>query len=222
MPVVRDEIAVLSIADWYKLQDVLTENRPYQTKTESYLSGLVWCGHCDRKMYRNKKKHNGKEVRVFQCQKPGGCGQQVTNLESIVEERFLSEFGTARFMRVVRSYGPDVVDMSEVSRQIQETGERMTQPGADLPALMARMTALHEYRDTIPEVEHHTELSERTSGEEWAEDPRTALLERFEGVRLVKGGKGRNFDQSRLSFIERKVALNIKTLGSKHATRVHT
>ena len=221
MPVVREDIAVMSVGDWRKMQELLTAERPYQTKTDSYLSGVVWCGECDRKMYRNSKMHNGKKVRVFQCQRPGGCGQQVTNLEGIVQERFLSEFATARFMRQVRTYGPDVVDVSEVTRQIQETAARMTEPGADFKALGERMQALHEYRDSIPEVEYGWEVSDHTSGEEWAVDPRAALLERFEGVRLVKGGKGRNFDQARLSFIERKAALSIKTLGSKHATRVH-
>lgn len=220
MPVVREHTAVLSVKDWRRLQDLLTAERPYQTKTESYLSGVVWCGECNRKMYRNSKMHNGKKVRVFQCQKPGGCGQQVTNLEGIVEERFLSEFGTARFMRVVRSYGPDVVDVTEVSRQIDETADRMKEPGADIAALAARMVQLQEYRDSIPEVEHHTELSEHTSGDEWTVDPRTALLERFEGVRLVKGGKGRKFDQTRLSFIERKT-MTLKTVGAKHDIRVH-
>ena len=172
-------------------------------------------------MYRNAKTVHGKKVRVFQCQRPGGCGQQVTNLEAIVEERFLSEFGTARFMRLLRSYGPDAVDVSAITREIDETTQRMREPGADIAALAVVLTDLHRYRDSIPEVQHHAELSEQTSGEEWAVDPRTALLERFEGVRLVKGGKGRNFDQARLSFIERKAALNIKTVGSKHATRVH-
>lgn len=221
MPVVREDIAVLSVKDWRTLQDLLTADRPYQTKTESYLSGVVWCGDCDRKMYRNAKTVHGKKVRVFQCQRPGGCGQQVTNLEGIVEERFLAEFATARFMRLVRTYGPDAVDVSEVTRQIEETGDRMKEPGADIAALAARMVQLQEYRDAIPEVEYRRELSEHTSGEEWAVDPRTALLERFEGVRLVKGGRGRNFDQTRLSFIERK-AMTIKTLGAKHDMRVHT
>ncbi|MDO3394666.1 recombinase family protein [Nocardioides sp. SOB44] len=200
MPIIREDLAVVTVEQFRALEDRLANSEPYKAATESYLAGLVWCGHCDRKMYRNAKTMNGKKVRVFQCQGKSGCGQQVTNLESIVEERFLSEFGHLHFARFVSQ--PTDYDLTEINNQINETVRRMQDDDADVMALAERLTSLKALRRNIPEVEYSSEWSESTSGEQWQDNPRTALLNRFAGVRLHKGRVGRKFDQSRLTWIE--------------------
>ncbi|MCW2813363.1 MAG: hypothetical protein JWN84_818 [Nocardioides sp.] len=200
MPIVREDTAVLSIEEFRTLQQGLESTGPRKAPSESYLAGLVWCGECGRKMYRNAKTVNGKKVRVFQCQGKNGCGQQVTNLEVIVEKRFLAEFGDQRFERHV--FAPSDYDLTEINNQIADTMNRMQDDEADVMELAERLKSLKEVRRQVPEVATITTVSEGTSGEQWAKDPRTAFLFRFEGVRLVKGGRGRNFDQERLSFIE--------------------
>lgn len=200
MPLIREDLAILSIEEYRALQDRLTKPEPYKARSESYLAGLVWCGHCDKKMYRNAKTMNGKKVRVFQCQGKSGCGQQVSNLENIVEERFLSEFGDQHFTITRRI--PSDYDLTEINAQIADTAARMTADDADMTTLMERMAALKEAKRRAPEVSYSTEISSETSGEQWKRDRRDALLNRCDGVRLVKGRVGRKFDQSRLSFME--------------------
>lgn len=211
MPIIREDLEVLTVEEWRNLQARLVVKGPKTASTNSYLSGLVWCGHCSKKMYRNAKTVHGKRVRVFQCQKdPGGsgCGQQVTNLEGIVEERFLREFGHLHYWRMASR--PTDYDLTEVNNQINETIQRMQDDDADVHALAERVQALKEVRRNTPQVEYVAENSEGTSAELWAKDPRAALTARFEGVRLVKGRVGRTFDQSRLSFIERPKFDNVK------------
>lgn len=200
MPVIKADLAILSVEDFRRLQDRLKAPEPYKAASESYLAGLVWCGDCNRKMYRNAKNVRGKKVRVFQCQGKAGCGQQVTNLEGIVEERFLKEFGERYFVRLT-SRATDY-DLTEINNQINETMQRMQEDGSDVWALADRLSSLKELRRNVPEVEYSTEWSEATSGEQWQEDPRTALVNRFAGVRLRKGRVGRKFDQNRLTWIE--------------------
>lgn len=220
MPIIREDLAVLSVEEFRQLQSRLASKQPQKASTESYLAGLVWCGDCNRKMYRNAKTVHGKKVRVFQCQGKSGCGQQVTNLEATVEERFLSEYGTAMFMRLVRTTDPDALAQTEIGRQIEETLEAFRDANADIPKLSTQLQTLRELQARTPEAKYRRELSEFTVGDVWQTDPREALTERFEGVRLVKGGKGRKFDQARLSFIERP-AFEVKTVGRKHKIRIH-
>lgn len=223
MPVVREDLAVLSVEQYRHLQSRLASKQPQKASTESYLAGLVWCGDCDRKMYRNAKTVGGKKVRVFQCQGKSGCGQQVTNLEGIVEERFLREFGHRVYITLRAE--PTDYDLTEINNQINETMTRMQEEDADVMALAERLQTLKDLRRSIPEPTYVPQDSEGTSAEQWAEDPRTALLFRFEGVRLAKGGKGRKFDQSRLSWMERDwkeqegAFFNVRTEGGHiHAT----
>lgn len=199
MPVIREDLAVLTVDEFRRLERRLHTTEPYAAKTESYLSRLVWCGHCDRKMYRNAKTVHGKKVRVFQCQGPDGCGQQVTNLEAIVEERFLRDFrGRMSFRYVLVESDHDV---TELDHQIDETTRAMRKDDADVMALAERLQSLKERRRKIPAPEYRRVISEAATDEEWAQSPRKTLLRYVDGVRLVKGRVGRKFDDSRLSWI---------------------
>ena len=203
MPIVREDLSVVTVEQFRELERRLNKSEPYAAATDSYLAGLVWCGECNRKMYRNAKTVNGKKVRVFQCQGKDGCGQQVSNLEKIVEERFLSEFGHLHFARVISQ--PTDYDLTEINNQINETMRRMQDDDADEVALAERLKSLKQLRRNVPEIEYSTEWSEATSAEQWQDDPRTAILYRFDGVRLRKGRVGRKFDQSRLTWIGKEV-----------------
>ncbi|MDZ5623340.1 recombinase family protein [Nocardioides sp. HM23] len=199
MPIIREDLAVLSMEEYRTLAERLTVSEPYKAASESYLSGLVWCGDCDRKMYRNAKTVHGKRVRVFQCQGKEGCGQQVTNLEDKVEARFLAEFGDSWFIESHTK--PTDYDATEIQNQIIETMNDMQQDDADVMALAERLQSLKELKRNIPEVEYVQHRSTGTTAELWAEDKRAALLGRTKGVRLVKGRVGRKFDETRLSWI---------------------
>lgn len=212
MPVIREDLAVLSVEAFRELEKRLEAPEPYAARTESYLAGLVWCGDCNRKMYRNAKTVNGKKVRVFQCQGKGGCGQQVTGLEAIVKERFLREYGHLYHARFTT--GPtDAFNLAEINTQIAHTFQRMQDDDADIMALAERLRTLKELRRNVPETETVQTWLEATGAEQWEENPRTAILRRFDGVRLTKGRVGRKFDQTRLSFIERADVVTIDNPG---------
>lgn len=200
MPVIRDDIAVLGIEEFRILQSRLAANAPKKASTDSFLAGLVWCGDCDRKMYRNAKTVHGKKVRVFQCQGKAGCGQQVTNLEDIVTKRFLSEFGHRSFSAL--NTIPTDYDVEEITNQINETMTRMQDEDADVMALAERLQTLKELRRNVPEPEYVQQDADGFLADWWEKDPRATLLFRMEGVRLTKGRKGRIFDQTRLTWME--------------------
>jgi DNA invertase Pin-like site-specific DNA recombinase len=200
MPIIREDLAVLSVEEFRTLEQRLQASEPYAARTESYLAGLVWCGECDRKMYRNAKTVHGRKVRVFQCQGKEGCGQQVTNLEGIVQERFLAEFGNHYGYTVVQQ--PTDYDHTEIDTQIAETMARMQDDDADVMALAERLQSLKALRRKVPPPQVRVVRSLTNSAEQWKHDPRAALLGQCDGVRLVKGGMGRNFDHKRLSWIQ--------------------
>ncbi|WP_082502725.1 recombinase family protein [Nocardioides sp. Leaf307] len=201
MPVIREDLAILSISDFRKLQSILETSQPYASRSESYLSGLVWCGECNRKMHRNAKTVHGKKVRVFQCQGKDGCGQQVTNLEAIVERRYFRDFNGRWAM------GYEVVssdhDIDEINRQIHETTRAMQADDADMQALSERLQGLKELRKNTPPPQTRRTITGATSEEDWERDPRQALLRYAAGVRLKRGRVGSKFDDKRLSWINR-------------------
>ena len=200
MPVVREDLAVLSLEDFRRLQVSLTKNEARRAPTESFLSGIVWCGECDRKMYRNAKNVRGVRVKVFQCQGKEGCGQQVSHLEEHVTKRFLETYGDRAIM--LWSYVPTDYDHTEIDNQMMETRLAMAQDDADIMSLAERLVALTELRKNQPEVRYVEDAVTTTGAQDWGEDPRSAILRRFSGVEIRKGKVGRVFDEKRLSFRE--------------------
>lgn len=195
MPIIREDIAILSIEEYNSLLKAL-EPAPYVGRSESYLSGLVWCGHCETKMFRNAKNLRGKKIRVFQCPK---CAQQVSHLEDIVEKRFLETQGKMLFKRIVAT--PSDYDTTEIDNQINVAVEKMRDEDADVIALAERIKSLKELRKRSPEPTFTLVESTERVADEWAKDKRATLLSYYAGVQLVKGRVGRKFDQERLSFV---------------------
>lgn len=199
MPVIRHDLAVLNVEEFRKLERRLGERQGKSGATESYLSGLVWCGRCHKKMYRNAKTVRGERVTNYQCQGKSGCGQQVSRLEAIVEQRFLEEFGNAYSYRLVEV--PSDYDHVEIDHQISETAAAMTEHDADLETLLERLRSLKELRKRSVGPNIKVERSMSHAALQWKDDPRATLLGHVEGVQLTKGKVGRKFDQSRLSWI---------------------
>ncbi|GAA4731186.1 hypothetical protein GCM10023350_13120 [Nocardioides endophyticus] len=199
MPIVREDLAVLSVEEFRQLESRLQAPEPYAARTESYLSGLVWCGECNRKMHRNAKTVHGKKVRTFQCSGKEGCGQSVTHLEAIVEERFLAEFGNRYAYRLTTQ--PTDYDVTEIDNQIAEAKARMDDDDADIMALAERVQSLKTLRKNVPPPEVRVVKSLTSSAQEWEENPREALLGQVDGVRLARGRVGRKFDQERLTWM---------------------
>jgi site-specific DNA recombinase len=199
MPILREDLAILSVEQHSILSARLSASEPYATQTPSYLAGLVRCGHCNQNMHRNVKTVNGKKVRVFQCRGDRGCGQQVSHLEEIVEPMFLERYGDVRTIRVHETT-PDR-DLAEVNAQIEDTLARMREEDADVVTLAERLKALRAVKSRTPEPTYTQELTDITGAEEWATDPRAALLNHCTTVQLTKGKGGRNFDMSRLTLV---------------------
>jgi site-specific DNA recombinase len=200
MPLVREDLAIMSAQELRQLTERLTSSPSTKATTDSYLSGLVWCGHCNRKMHRNAKTVNGKHVRVFQCQGRNGCGQQASHLERIVEEMFLARYGENAAYRV-QSVLPDV-NLTEIEAQIQETLDRMRESDADVMKLAERLKSLRATKARTPEPETQIVESGGTAAELWQEDRRKTLLFWLDRVELRKGKVGREFDRNRVRLVE--------------------
>ena len=97
----------------------------------------------------------------------------------------------------------------DIEAAITDTARQMTERGADVAALSARLVALHAERDALPATSP-TEVQRvptgRTFAETWADrdaDGRRALLaSALECVNVRKGTQGRKtFDPSRVEFV---------------------
>ncbi|MEW2477797.1 recombinase family protein [Micromonospora gifhornensis] len=212
---------ILSLDVWHQLCAALTANgdgvegRGRRVRAARLLSGIAYCGGCDRKLYASSRKHaSGNNVPTYACaarRNGQGCkGVAITAemTEEVVTRRFLDYVGHWPVVETV-TVAVDDGRRADVEAGIADLARQMTERGADVAALAGRLGELHAAREALPA----TALTEvrrvetgRTFGEEWAArdvDGRRALLASA-GARVVihrAAVPGRKtFDESRVSL----------------------
>ena len=188
--------------------------RPRRERAARLLSGLAFCAHCDRKLY---VKHAGAGDLYYGCSASGlglACPMpriKADHLDQYVAEHFLALDGSKLETRVVeRASSPaNASALGDVEAAISETTVELARDDADLPTLLARLTALKARRSELRElpVETVREVvrTGRTIREAWdaATDPaakRTALLDAgLDHVTVsVRERRGKHFEPSRV------------------------
>lgn len=212
LPVVDPSVAIMSVGRWRAMVKRLdtrdsAQARPRAMKTETsgLLSGLVQCGHCDRRMWRSThQKRQG-----YSCP---GCHQTITNFEDYVVEQFLWAKGD----RVRWSLVEDVVEggavvLPEIEHRLDEldTAIRDASSREERRGLQDQQAALLDLRDE-KRTEESAVVQREVRGtqhyaQDWAdaatvEDQRAVLEDALAAVVVRRGRVGRGLDKGRLTF----------------------
>lgn len=183
---------VLPLADVERLRAMLTPTTVGTTrrKASRLLSGLMVCATCGRRVRVNSRRNSGgASVESYGCRTNGDgkrCDRPASvnadQVEAFVEAEFLRTAGSlpvTERREVVR----DVAGLADVEEAIRHTTDAMRDPGADLPALVLRLQALRETRDSLATRPAEPVVEEIDTGHTFAEawegadtDGRRALL----------------------------------------------
>jgi site-specific DNA recombinase len=207
LPVIDAENAVLTPAEWRRLQEALDARlRPRagsQGTPPAFLGGLVRCGTCGRNLHRAVAGR----LPMYQCTNRA-CTRRVSvvrsAIEAHVEREFLAVVGRLPYVVMHEVDTDESLALADVEAAIRDTLAAMGADDADVPTLAARLDGLKKLRakarataeSTPPKVAHRTG---ETFAEAWAaEDDLTArrrLL--MSGIRAIhvapatrRGGRG--------------------------------
>ncbi|MBQ0893449.1 recombinase family protein [Micromonospora sp. U56] len=212
---------ILSLDTWHRLRAELAANgegaegRGRRVRAARLLSGVARCAGCGRVLYASSRKHrSGSNVPTYACaarrngQGCQGVAVSAEPVEAYVEREFLGLVGDWPVVELV-TVAVDDGRRADVEAAISATAQQMTERGADVAALAARLAELHAAREALPA----TDLTEvrridtgRTFAEEWRArdtDGRRALLLSAGATVTVHRAAvpGRKFfDESRIDF----------------------
>ncbi|RBQ04822.1 hypothetical protein DQE82_28010 [Micromonospora sp. LHW51205] len=171
---------ILSLDTWHQLRAALAANgdgvegRGRRVRAARLLSGIATCAGCGRKLYASSRKHaSGATVPTYACaarRNGQGCkGVAITAemTEQYVEREFLRMVGHWPVVDVV-TVAVDDGRRADIEAAIADTARQMTERGADVPALAARLGELHAAREALPATAV-TEMREVETGETFAE-----------------------------------------------------
>ncbi|MGW0504146.1 recombinase family protein [Micromonospora sp. NPDC003241] len=185
---------ILPLDVWHQLRAALTANgegvegRGRRVRAARLLSGIAFCSECERKLYASSRKHkSGANVPTYACaarRNGQGCkGVAITAelTEQHVEQEFLRMVGHWPVVEMV-TVAVDDGRRADIETALSDLARQMTERGADVAALAARVAELHAAREALPAVaatEVRRVETGQTFGQAWAErdvDGRRALL----------------------------------------------
>lgn len=216
LPVVRPDLAIMSVADWRALVRQLDERPSAQTlpvamraKTSGLLSGLLWCAADEKRMWRGTTQGRP----GYYCP---ACHMVITRPEPVVVAEFLRQKGP----RVRWSPHVEVLDgpaamLPEIEVRLGEltTALQRTDDDAEAAALAGQIAALRalrrEARAAAPVVEVRPTRGDEHFDTAWAaagtdEARRAVLDDAVERIWVRRGATGRRTDEqvlARLTFI---------------------
>lgn len=212
LPVVDESVAIMSVAEWRAMIASLdnrdspqSKPRALKSKTSPLLSGLIWCGDCERRMWRGTVQKR----EAYSCP---GCHQTVSNIEDHVIAEFLAAKGDRlRLSAVEEVYDAGAEVLPEIEHRLAELGAQLQETDDDehaerLEEQMRNLRHLRrEARARKPVSEWKPVHSEQTYGEDWAAaetvaDRRAVLDDALEVVEIRRGRVGRGLDPNRFTF----------------------
>ncbi|MEU3995571.1 recombinase family protein [Streptomyces fungicidicus] len=214
---------ILSAEVWSAVRTILdskAKGRGVDRSGRSLLLHVAVCSECDGPMYRQRRAVNGKDFSTYVCKRGvGKAGIHKPNviiarhLEELVTADYLKRFGSFALMRWAEPDGSAVLQLSEVTQQIERLAGNLAQldpNGTAARVAIGQLTALEKRQGELQAEAEHAEGRWVSDGQtiagEWAqrdEEGRRALLADL-GTRLVirpatpKAPK--RFDPSRLEL----------------------
>lgn len=211
LPVVYDDLAVISTDDRRKLLSILDDDgrspqaRPRASKgtTSPLLSQLVTCGHCDRLMVRGTTQGRPS----LKCP---SCLQTVSNLDQQIEARLLNERGHLQLTRAREVTDDAAPELAAIESAIRDVTEAMGLDDVNVAVLADRLAGLKERRAKARlesgKVRRRWIIAGELVSDAWANASgddlarRAILADQVQKIEVVRGRVGRGFDQARLSI----------------------
>ncbi|MBZ6088983.1 recombinase family protein [Streptomyces olivaceus] len=215
--------AILSAEDWSAVRALIdgkARGRGSDRTGKALLLHIARCSECDGPMYRQRRTVNGKDYSSYVCRK--GVGKLGIHRPNVATANYIEEFVTADFLRrfgdftLMRWAEPDgsaVLQLSEVTQQIERLAGNLAQldpNGTAARVAIAQITALEARQAELQRESAHAVGrwvdTGTTIGSEWRQrddEGRRALLAdlgaRLE-IRPAVPGAPRRFDAGRLKL----------------------
>lgn len=145
--------------------------RPYRRRAERLLSGLLTCGTCGRTLSVNQRPNREpvyfcpSRARSLECS--GGATIAANRVEPYVEAAFLEVFGGFEVVEAIES-SIEPAAVALVEEAIRDTTDAMRAPGADIPALVDRLTSLTVERARLAQTPTEPTVEYTETGETFA------------------------------------------------------
>ncbi len=221
---------VLDVATWLRLRSTLGVGVPRTRKPNRrravLLSGIAKCGCCGGPLYF---KVNGAGSPSYYCgarsngRQCDGVSIDAPFLDEYVSSRMLASVGDADVMEEQVEAGADDAALAEIDRAMKEMAGAMTAPGADRPALMARLDSLDARRASLKAAPSEPTVTLTPTGQTYREawdaadmEGRRAILDAVIGrVTVQKGRRGERPNGSRVSSFNRPAYVAGTYVGAK-------
>ncbi|MGW3024785.1 recombinase family protein [Streptomyces sp. NPDC001221] len=213
---------ILSAETWTAVRAIIdgkSVGRGAERTGKALLLHVAQCSECNGPMYRQRRAVDGKDYSPYVCR--NGVGKQGTHKPNVITARYLDEmvtaeylkrFGSMALMRWAEPDGSAVLQLSEVSGQIERLAGNLaglTPNGAAARAVIGQLTALEKRQAELQaEAEHAVGRwvdAGGTVADEWErrdDEGRRGLLADL-GARVVvrpaTPGAPKRFDPSRVS-----------------------
>ncbi|MFF2123708.1 recombinase family protein [Kitasatospora sp. NPDC058184] len=205
---------ILDASTWHKVRAAIAERRNplgFVAKTDSPLSGAVWCGSCGSHMVHGMSRRKGrKDARSYRCKARSCVTINADHLDAFAGEWFAEALGGLKVHRTEVEQGHDVTaELADVERALSGlTAAIEANPGA-AAALGARVAELDAKRTALgAEQARPRVIRQVATGETYADVwgrldgmGRRGMLKaagvRFEISPGVRGRKG--FDPARVA-----------------------
>ncbi|MFH8472584.1 recombinase family protein [Streptomyces sp. NPDC018000] len=214
---------ILDGQTWTALRSVLdgkAKGRGSERKGKALLLHIAQCSECDGHMYKQRRSVKGKDYSPHVC--PEGVGKHGSHrpnvvtaryVEELVSSEFLRKFGNFNLQRWTEPDGSAVLQLSEVTQQIERLAGNLAQldpSGTAARVVITQLTALEKRQAELQaEAEHAVGRWVDAGGtvadawEQRDEEGRRALLIDL-GTRVVirpaTPGAPKRFDASRIAI----------------------
>lgn len=213
---------ILSAEVWSAVRAVIdgkSKGRGSERTGKALLLHVALCSECEGPMYRQRREVNGKDYSTYVCR--NGVGKRGIHkpnvitahyLDELVTADYLKRFGTFALMRWTEPDGSAVLQLSEISGQIERLAGNLKQldpSGTAARVVIGQLNALEaRQRELQAEAEHAVGRwvdAGGTIAEEWQrrdDEGRRALLTDL-GARVIvrppTPGEPKRFDANRVN-----------------------
>ncbi|MEU6577112.1 recombinase family protein [Streptomyces sp. NPDC046805] len=211
---------LLDAETWSAVRAVIdgkAKGRGSERTGKALLLHVALCSECEGPMYRQRRTVHGKDYGTYVCR--NGVGKRgihkpnviiARHLEELVTVDYLKRFGRLALMRWAEPDGSAILQLSEVTEQIERLAGNLaglTPNGAAARAVIGQLTALEKRQAELQEEAEHAEGrwvdAGGTVADEWErrdDEGRRGLLADLGArvmVRPATPGAPKRFDPSR-------------------------
>lgn len=194
--------------------DLPVEQRTPRRRAARLLSGLLTCGLCEGTLHVRADR-NGRDTYYCSRQRVGGAHSctgvriSATKLDVLVEEAFLGAHGAGEHFER-REYAGSEGESADLARALVDVGRAFSEPGADIPGLLARREALltrqEELREAATERRVEVVPTGRTVAEVWEggglDERRELVRAAYSVLTILPGQQGsKSIDPARMVML---------------------